>query len=53
MFKTRLISGIMMIAVAYFVIYRGGVPLVLTLLLLSAAGMMELHKIDKKSKVKV
>ena len=49
MFKTRLISGIMMIAVAYFVIYRGGVPLVLTLLMLSAAGMMELHKIDKKS----
>lgn len=49
MFKTRLISGIVMISIAYFAVRQGGAILILILLLLSVAGMIELHKIDKKN----
>ncbi len=49
MFKTRLISGAVLLIIAYFSLCQNGVLLALILLLLSVAGMIELYKIDKPS----
>lgn len=47
MFKTRLISGIILVAVALLTIISGGPVLYLTLLCISLIGMQELYKAAK------
>lgn len=44
MFKTRLISGIVLVILAFLTIYSGGVVLFATLLGVSLIGMQELYK---------
>lgn len=45
MFKTRLLSGIILIVLAIFMIYSGGVVLLATLLCISLIGMGELFRV--------
>lgn len=47
MFITRLISGIVMLALAFLTIQYGGLLLLCTLFILSVIGMGELYKIEK------
>ena len=47
MFKTRLLSGIMLVAVALLTIISGGYVLFFTLLGISLIGMQELYKVMK------
>lgn len=49
MFKTRLISGIIMVIIAYGSISRNGIYLAIMLLLLSMIGMGELYKIESSA----
>ena len=45
MFKTRLLSGIVLVAVALLTIISGGYVLFFTLLGISLIGMQELYKV--------
>ena len=47
MFKTRLLSGIVLVAVALLTIISGGYVLFFTLLGISLIGMQELYKVMK------
>ena len=47
MFKTRLLSGIVLVAVALLTIISGGYVLFFTLLVISLIGMQELYKVMK------
>lgn len=50
MFKTRLLSGILLVIVAFATIYLGGNVLFATLLIISLIGMSELYKVMKVEK---
>lgn len=50
MFKTRLLSGIVLVAVALLTIISGGYVLFFTLLGISLIGMQELYKVMKVRK---
>lgn len=50
MFKTRLLSGILLVIVAFATIYLGGDVLFATLLIISLIGMSELYKVMKVEK---
>ena len=50
MFKTRLISGIILVIVAFGTIFAGGDVLLATLMIISVIGMSELYKIMKIEK---
>ena len=50
MFKTRLLSGILLLAVAFLTIFQGGYVLFFTLLGVSLIGMQELYKAMKVGK---
>jgi len=50
MFKTRLISGILLVIIAFFSVYFGGDVLFLLLLLTSLIGMTELYKVVQTEK---
>lgn len=50
MFKTRLLSGILLVIVAFATIYMGGNVLFATLLIISLIGMSELYKVMKVEK---
>ncbi|MBH1942027.1 phosphatidate cytidylyltransferase [Mobilitalea sibirica] len=50
MFKTRLLSGIMLMAIAIVVIVFGGNVLFITAAVISFIGMIELYKIEKVHK---
>ncbi|MCI5649140.1 MAG: phosphatidate cytidylyltransferase [Fusicatenibacter sp.] len=52
MFKTRLISGIVLVLVALLTICSGGIVLFMTVLCLSVIGLMELYKAMKVRKGK-
>ena len=47
MFKTRLISGIVLVLVALLTICTGNIVLFMTLLAVSLIGMQELYKVMK------
>ena len=50
MFKTRLLSGIMLVIIAFLTIFFGGDILFATLLIISLIGMNELYKVVKIEK---
>ena len=50
MFKTRLISGIVLVIIAFFTIFMGGDVLFATCLAISLIGMTELYKVVKIEK---
>lgn len=51
MFKTRLLSGIVLVALALFLIMTGGNVLLGSLLIISLIGMFELYRIFHIEKV--
>lgn len=50
MFKTRLLSGIVLVIIAFLTIFLGGDVLFATLLIISLIGMTELYKVVKIEK---
>ena len=46
-FQTRLLSGIIMVALAVFVITRGGILLFAAMILISMCGLFELYRVVK------
>ena len=50
MFKTRLISGIVLVIIAFITIYTGGPLLWITLCGISLIGLNELYKVIKIDK---
>ena len=50
MFKTRLLSGILLLVIAFLTIFSGGYVLFFTLLCISLIGMQELYKAMKVGK---
>ena len=51
MFKTRLLSGIVLVIIAFATIFLGGDVLFATLLIISLIGVSELYKVVKIEKV--
>lgn len=47
MFKTRLLSGIVLVIIAFATIFLGGDVLFATLLIISLIGVSELYKVVK------
>ena len=50
MFKTRLLSGIILVIIAFATIFLGGDVLFATLLIISLIGVSELYKVVKIKK---
>ena len=50
MFKTRLLSGIVLVIIAFATIFLGGDVLFATLLIISLIGVSELYKVVKIEK---
>ena len=50
MFVTRLISGILLVLAAIFLLFTGGAPLVVVMGILSLIGMFELYRVLKMEK---